>query len=201
MAMTGTSVSSMEASTMSMALPSMEAPTIPMALPAMEAPIPMALPAMALPSVIGSMDHQTWTSILEAGRRAAAAEDLSTSLWKEIERLRFENEGLSAELQKCNANLQMSISNWQQTAAGLDRSIKNNRNIQTAVVENLILREKVRTLEAARAQYEPHIPIHNQTQSGPLSQDDMSNEQVSYSGEGEDGATRDRKMANRANRP
>jgi len=157
------------------------------AVSSVEAPIEYLPPA--LPSAAGAADQQTWLSILEAVQRADAAEALNMSLWQEIQRLRLENNGLMVELQKKDDNLRLSNANWQKVAVDFQHFITNNRNIQTAVLHNILLQEKVRTLEAALAQYEPHIPIHSQTQSEHVSKEDMSNEEVIYSGEEEDGTS------------
>ena len=169
------------------------------AVSSVEAPIESP-PAMALPSAAGAADQQTWLSILEAVHRADAAEALNMSLWQEVQRLRLENNGLMVELQKKDDNLRLSNSNWQHVAANFQHFIMNNRNVQTAVLQNLLLQEKVRTLEAALAQYEPYIPIHSQAQNEHVSKEDMSNEEVTHPGEEEDGTSQDRKMVNRANR-
>jgi len=169
MGMTDAAMPSMEVLATSIALPSMALPTT--AIPSMALPTTV-IPSTALPSMAGSQDHQTWASIHEAGRRADSAEDLASVLRLEIYRLQLENNMLAE-------NLRMSNTNFNQATFDLESSIRNNRNIQTAVSENIILKKKVALLEARLAELESNI--HNQEHSEHFSLEEMSEEAI-YSG-------------------
>jgi len=163
--------------------PLVEAPATSIALPDMTLPaaaIPSAaFPSAALPSMAGSLDPQTWASIQEAGRRANSAEDLVIILRQEIYRLQIENNVLVS-------NVQLSNTNWEQATLALQRSITDNRNIQTAVEENILLKKKIISLEARLTEFESNITIQNQTYGEYFSLGDRSNEKAVYS-ESDDG--------------
>jgi len=163
--------------------PFVEAPATSIALPDMTLPataIPSAaFPSAALPSMAGSLDPQTWASIQEAGRRANSAEALVIILRQEVYRLRVENNMLVS-------NVQLSNTNWEQATLELQRSITDNRNIQTAVEENILLKKKIISLEARLAEFESNITIQNQTYGEHFSLEDRSNEEAVYS-ESDDG--------------
>lgn len=124
----------------------------------------------SVPTMADSLDPQILIAIHEACRRADAAEELVYQLWSRVSYLEHANE-------QHVANLQISNANWLRSLQYQHRLLKDHRNIEPVVRENLVLKQQIRGLLARfQEASEEQIPHHEPNKESLIDLVDNPNE-------------------------
>lgn len=120
-------------------------------------------------TAVEAADDVICTAVMEANCRADAAVGASNTLWQYV---------LVLESQR-----DQYYHNWQEAVGQLHASIAKNRNIEPAVVENLLLQRKIAELEGRLAQYESKQGHPTQNEGSHRERQETSNKGSSHSQE------------------